>query len=153
MKKSDDYQKILFSSLNETARKTFILTIILWSLLALNTDYNYFNIFKDNLAKYFGKSIEKKREIAYGKEYYDFLVFAKEKLPKEPVKFGLISSYYAPHLQARIYLVPHIISDHKKKDVSYLLVFKPTQEQSTERYDFSPFAKLDNNRYIMKRTK
>jgi len=133
----------------ETAKRTLFLSIALWILLTLNADYNYFNIFKDNYSKYFGKTIEEKRAIAYGKDYYDFLVFAKEKLPKEPIKFGLLSSRYAASLQARIYLVPHILNDALSQS-SYLLVFYPDQKELAAEKGFSLLAKLNDNAYIMK---
>ena len=132
----------------ETAKRTLFLSIALWILLALNADYNYFNIFKDDYSKYFGKTIEQKRAIAYGKDYYDFLVFAKEKLPKAPIQFGLLSSRYAASLQARIYLVPHIFNDALSQS-SYLLVFHPDQKELAAQKGFSLLAKLNDNAYIL----
>lgn len=138
----------LNSSLSQTLQKSFILIITCWVLLALNSDYNFLKIFKDNHSKYFGKTIEQKRAVAYGKDYYDFLAFSKENLPKEPVKFGLLSLQYAASLQARIYLVPHVYAE---KDFPYLLVFNPGAEQKVDAAKYKSFAKLNNNAYILKR--
>jgi len=142
----------IYLAFAETAKRTLFLSIALWILLTLNADYNYFNIFKDNYSKYFGKTIEEKRAIAYGKDYYDFLVFAKEKLPKAPIKFGLLSSRYAASLQARIYLVPHIFNGALSQS-SYLLVFYPDKKELAAEKGFSLLAKLNDNAYIMKRMK
>ncbi len=151
MGKIKDPLNALNFSISETVRQTLILAIGLWTLLALNSDYNFFNIFKENYSKYFGKSIEQKRAIAYGKDYYNFLVFAKEKLPREPVEFGVVSSMFADHLHARIYLVPHVYTDNEEKDFPFLLVFKPAPEQLRVIKNYMLFAKRNENEYILKR--
>jgi len=124
-----------------------------WVLLGLNADYNYFNIFRDNFGKYFGRSIEQKHAIAYGQDYYDFLVFAKEKLPAEPVHFGVLSSRYAPDLQPRIFLVPHVLVEPTSAKVEYLLIFNPEPKQLASAKSFAPYAALNKNAYILKRKK
>jgi len=132
-------------------RSTIILMIGFWILLTLNADYNYCNLFKNNFSKYFGKSIEEKRAVAYGKEYYDFLVFAKEKLPEEPINYRLISAKYTADLQARIFLTPHIQADRNKEKVLYLLVYQPDIKQLAAIKGYYLFKKQKDNAYIMKR--
>lgn len=144
-------QKDLPNAYQTAIRPTIIVMLGFWILLTLNADHNYFNLFKKNFSKYYGKSIEEKRAIAYGKEYYDFLVFAREKLPKEPVNFGLISTKYTADLQARIFLVPHIFVDHNKDKVSYLLVYQPDKKQVAATKGYYLFKKQNSNAYIMKR--
>jgi len=122
-----------------------------WVLLGINADINYFNIFRDNFSKYFGKTIEEKHAIAYGKDYYDFLVFARDKLPAEPVHFGVLSSRYAPELQPRIFLVPHVLVEPTSSKAEYLLLFNPTPEQLATAKGFRSYAQLDKNAYILKR--
>lgn len=122
-----------------------------WVLLGLNADYNYFNIFRDNFGKYFGRSIEEKHAIAYGQDYYDFLVFAKEKLPAEPVHFGVLSSRYAPDLQPRIFLVPHVLVAPDSPKADYLLVFAPKPDQLAMAKGFRSYAQLDKSAYILKK--
>jgi hypothetical protein len=134
-------------------RRAIYFALAAWVLLAINADINYFNIFRENFAKYFGKSIEEKRAIAYGRDYYDFLVFARNKLPQTPVYFGAVSSRYAADLQARIYLVPHILTDPKSPQAAYLLIFHPGPKQLEQTTGFSPFARLNKNAYILKMTK
>lgn len=138
-------------SFENSIKKTFVLALAFWILLALNSDLNFFKIFKGNFSKYFGKTIEQKRAIAYGKDYYDFLVFAKEKLPKEPVEFGLLSSRYAASLQARIYLVPHVYIDNPDKDFLYLLLFHPSSDRTFEQKNYKTLTKLDEDKIILKR--
>jgi hypothetical protein len=130
-----------------------IATLIFWVLLALNTDYNYLKIFQDNYAKYFGKSIEQKRAVTYSQEYYDFLVFAKEKLSKEPVKFGTLSSLPFPQLQARIFLIPHVWTSNKTIDYPYLLVYRPSKNQSFDHNKYRLLAKRSDQELIYERIK
>lgn len=145
--------EMLASSFQNAARPTLILALCFWVLLALNTDINYYNIFKSNFAKYAGKSIEEKRALAYGQEYYDFLAFAKHNLPKKAVKFGILSSSFAPDLQARIYLVPHIFTREGEGDFTYLLVFHPRPDQKINLKQYQVHAKFKENEYILKKVK
>jgi hypothetical protein len=132
---------------------TIYFSLGVWILLGLSTYHNNFGILKDNFDKYFGKSIEIKRAIAYGKDYYDFLVFVRNKLPKKPVSFSILSSRYAPELQSRIFLVPHILVDPAKDNPEYLLIFNPEPKQLELTKKYCPYAKLNQNAYILTRTK
>ncbi|MFA6549550.1 MAG: hypothetical protein WCT39_06460 [Candidatus Margulisiibacteriota bacterium] len=135
----------------KATRNTFVFLVLLWGLLSLNTDFNYFSIGKTNYTRYFGKTIEAKRELSYGQDYYQFLLFAQNKLPKEPVKFALLSARYAAELQARIFLVPHYLISDLKKEFTYVLLFNPAPEQIASIKGFSLFARLNDKAYIMKR--
>ena len=137
--------------LAETAKKTLIFSLLLWVVLALNSNYNYFNIFKIDYSKYSGKNIEEKRSIAYGKELYDFLAFCKTALPKGPVTFGVLSTKYAPELQARIYLIPHAYSTGPMKDIPYFLVFYPSPDQAQTLKNYAVFARMNANAYIARK--
>jgi hypothetical protein len=150
-KKQKDSLKALSASFGKSLNYTILSILALWFILALNADYNYFNLFKDNFNKYFGRSIEDKRAIAYGRDYYEFLRFAKEKLPAEPAKFSVISSIYAPDLSSRIYLVPHVYTDPADKDLAYLLIFNPRPDQNYDKTNFTLFAKLNDNEYILRK--
>ncbi|PIS28291.1 hypothetical protein COT42_08565 [Candidatus Saganbacteria bacterium CG08_land_8_20_14_0_20_45_16] len=145
-------QTAVAQAFKQTARQTLILAIIFWLGLTLNSDYNFWQIFKDHLGRYAGKTLAQKRAVAYGQEYYDFLLFAQQKLPQKPVEFGLISSNYAPELQARIFLVPHIYTaDFQNQSCQYLLVFKPSQEQLATLKNYASYAILNPSAFIMKR--
>jgi len=124
-----------------------------WLLLGINANLNYFNIFKDNFSKYFGKTIEEKRAVAYGVNYYNFLEFVRKSLPAEPVKLSIISSLYAPDLQARIFLIPHILADPTDKSLQYLLIYHPSPDQKYDKKSFSLYAGLREDEYILKRIK
>ncbi|MBU0629966.1 MAG: hypothetical protein KKC80_03490 [Candidatus Margulisbacteria bacterium] len=133
------------------ATKTAFLTIIAaWLLLALNADYNYFSLFKDNYQKYFGKTIEQKHAEAYGEDYYEFLKFAAKTLPKKPVNFLIYSSINSPDLAGRLFLVPHVLAGDVNKKADYILVFYPTPDQIKQLQGLPVFARLDNNKYIVK---
>ena len=136
--------------LNSALKAALAFSLGLWIALALNSDLNYFNIFKSNL-KYAGHTLAEKREIAYGSDYYAFLDFAKQKLPPQPVKFAVLSSRYAPDLQARIFLVPHILSDLENKETNYILVFQPDPGQKIKANNLPIYAKLNENAYIVKK--
>ncbi len=139
-------------SLTKAAEKTFTIIILIWILLTLNANYNYFNIFKNNYTKYFGKSIENKHAKAYGRDYYDFLRFAKLKLPQKKATLGILSSLFAPGLQARIYLIPNVlISPEKNPD--YLLIFNQAKDQSYNKNMYKIHEKYKTGQYIVKRRK
>lgn len=143
---------IRFFSIRAAADKTFLVVIAAWILLTLNADYNYFNIFKDNYTKYFGKSIEKKRSEAYGRDYYEFLSFAKEKLPQSNATLSVLSSRYAPDLQARIYLIPNVyISPDKSPE--YLLVFYPGKDQTYDKGKYRMLAQYKDDQFLVARHK
>lgn len=144
-------QKDVSKAYKFAIRSTIILMIGFWILLTINADINYFGLFRKNFGKYFGKSIETKRSIAYGREYYDFLVFAKEKLPQNPVDFSIVSKRPAMDLQARIYLVPHIFVRYNETKPSYLLVYHPGHNQKEVMKGYKQFSKLNNNAYILKK--
>lgn len=135
-------------SLSLAGRQTLLAALGCWLLLAFNADLNYLNLFKANYAKYAGKTLEQKHQLAYGKDYYDFLVFAEAKLPRQPVQFSLISSKYAADLAARIRLVPHILVN---KPADYVLVFEPAAEQLTPYRNYTLAAKLNELSYILKK--
>ncbi|MFH1684179.1 MAG: hypothetical protein ABIA67_04780, partial [Candidatus Margulisiibacteriota bacterium] len=134
----------------ETAKLTLIVALGGWLFLAVNADLNYLGLFNANINKYFGKTLEQKHALVYDQAYYDFLSFAKEKLPVKPVRFGLFSSRYAPELAARIFLVPHILVDAKLESPEYLLVFQPSPEQQAEAKKRPLVAKLNEGAYITK---
>lgn len=143
----------LFFLLVRSVRSTMIILLACWTFLAFNSAYNFVNLFKDDFTKYFGKTIEQKRSVAYGQELYDFLVFAKKSLPAKPVEFQIVSSTYSPDLQGRIYLLPHIYSYSFDRKPDYLLVYKPSLEQLAKVKGFSLVARLNDNAYIVKRNK
>lgn len=145
--KKKDYA-LVSGIFKRSAKESFILIIVFWAFLALNTDINYFNIFKNDFI-YTGKSIEQKRSIAYGPDYYEFLSFAKRELPATPVKFAVLSTRYAPELQARIYLAPHVLT----AEADYLLLFYPDAGQIKITSGFKETAKLNANAYLMQRIK
>ncbi|MFH1387626.1 MAG: hypothetical protein ABIH50_08170 [bacterium] len=147
-KKKD--QAIFYSIFQESGKQTLFLAFFFWILLTFSSYFNYFNIFKDNFSKYFGKSIEAKREITYGKDFYKYLAFAKEKLPKKPVKFAFLSSRYAAELQARIYLIPHVLTRDISQEAEYLLFFQSDPNQHVNK-TFSFYAKFADGQYIMKK--
>ena len=140
---------------NNAFKNTIISSLVLWVLLTLNSDYNYFNILKDNYHKYFGKTIEQKRAVAYGLEYYDFLMFAKEHLPKEPVKFGLLDWSGNDRLQVtlrtRTLLIPHYYIENAERDYPFLLVYHPDPSSVWREKYYTLFAKYKDKEYIMKR--
>lgn len=151
-KRKKESQFDLQAAFKRTATATICLALSLWVLLALNADLNYYRIFETNFVKYFGRPIAEKRMASYGKAYYDFLLFAKENLPKEAVNFSVVSSLYAPDLTARIFLVPHVYVRQTDKDLQYLLVFHPAPDQKIDA-NFTPYAKFKDGEYILKRGK
>lgn len=152
-KNKKDKSNVWLNLFQTAGRWGIYFALVGWALLGVNADLNYLNISRDNYNKYFGRNIEQKRAIAYGQDYYDFLVFARDKLPAEPVYFGVLSSRYAADMQARISLVPHILDEPRAARVTYLLVFYPDAKQLDQLSGFTFFAGLDKNAYILKRTK
>ena len=144
---------VIRKTFHKAVRITLTGTIIFWIILSLNADYNFFNIFKNNLKPYFGKTIEGKRAVAYGVDFYEFLKFTKNQLPKKPVKFGLLTSNYAPFLQTRIYLFPHHYEENFSSPPPYLLIFRPTPTQTYNKNLHTPYAQLNDQAYILKRIK
>jgi len=131
-------------------KAAFIAILAAWILLTINSDYNFANLFKINYQKYYGKSLEQKHAEAYGQDYYAFLKFAAQKLPKTPVYFALYSSIPSSDLAARLFLVPHVYAGDTSRKPDYLLVFFPTPDQLKQLQGLPVFARLDNNKYIVK---
>jgi hypothetical protein len=153
IRKSKNYLKTLNLSLNEAANKSFVLIIISWLFLSLNSDYNYFSWFKHNNAKYLGKTMREKRIAAYGQELIEYLDFVREKLPQEPVLYNISTNYYAFEHKARILLYPphQSVEDPNDKFPPYTLVFYPKADYAYDTEKYVIFAKMDENKYILKR--
>jgi hypothetical protein len=147
--KSKDFYAVYLAA----GRWTICFALAAWFILTLNSYVNYISIARDNFGKYYGKSLAQKQAVAYGQDYYDFLAFAQVKLPKEPVYFGVISSRYMPDLQARILLIPHILTDPRSPNADYLLVINPEPKQLSQISGFAMFAKFNQNAFILKRTR
>lgn len=131
-------------------KAAFIAILAAWIMLTINSDYNFSNLFKINYQKYYGKNLEQKHAEAYGQDYYAFLKFAAQKLPKSPVYFALYSSIPSSDLAARLFLVPHIYAGDTSQKPDYLLVFFPTPDQLKQLQGLPVFARLDNNKFIVK---
>jgi hypothetical protein len=147
-----DPLKTLIQAYPKAFKQSLILMFSLWFLLAVNTDINYFNIFKSDMAVYGGKTLGQKRALIYGQDYYAFLTAAREKLPLKPAKFAIISSKYAADHQARIFLVPHVLTtDLNDKDLEYILAFHPPPAYTYYKNKFKFLIKFNADEYILRK--
>lgn len=136
------------SSFFSAGRYTLYFVFGCWFILGLNSYFNYVLITRDNFNKYYGKSLEEKRAVAYGQDLYRFLTFAKEALPQQPTNFAFIGSQAMSDLQARIILIPHRLVELKDAP-AYLLLFQ--SPNTTLPAGYVRYKAFDKNSSILRK--
>jgi hypothetical protein len=136
---------LLVSLIIKRPKFTVVSILILWVLLEMSSAVNNWLFFKRDL-RFFGKTLEQKRELQNVKDFYPFMKFAEKKIPSN-ASFTLLVNTKYPYSSERAgyYLYPR----EQKETADYLLVFdrKPGRD-ILRNYDL--IGKFRDGAYILK---
>ena len=137
---------IVISLLRRQPKFAIVLILALWLLLEASSTVNNWKHFKNDW-KFWGKSLEEKRELQNVKDFYLFLKFADQTLPADAT-FTLITEPKYPFSveRAAYYLYPR----KRSEQGAYLLLFDKLPNQQTAR-DYNLSATFREGAYIFKR--
>ena len=124
----------------------FIIWLALWVFFTARELFlknGHFYDYKELLSR----SLDGKRSYVTGDEFYKFLVFCNEKLPRGSIYewVGIEEGDLAKR-RAAYYLYPHL----EKKDAEFILIY---DKPGFGKDGYKPFAALDERRYLIKKEK
>lgn len=111
---------LLFSLILKRPKWTIFLILGLWVFLEIGSSINNWNFFQRDL-RFEGKSLEEKRILQNKKDFYQFMQFAKTKIPANASFYILANPkiYQYSKERAQYYLCPRKLDN---KNPNYLLV-------------------------------
>jgi hypothetical protein len=124
-------------------KAAFLLIIIFWIMVELNTLSNNWQYLKED-SKLLGKSLDEKRTIVNPGDFYSFILFCKEHLPAG-ARFDYRMLPIYGDIKARYYLYPR---EHEK-EAKFLLVYDREVVKELDKYEM--WKKFREGAFILRR--
>jgi len=139
-----------FSTLKKALSTTIIVALVLWIGLEARILMDQARVMSIDKKDYAGKALEEKRSQSILGDFYDFIRFFKERLPKGSLVSVIFPSVYFREMGA---YQGYPIRFTEKEGQEYLLVYYPNETQRkriNELKEYAPFLKFKDNQYIFK---
>jgi hypothetical protein len=137
-------KQALLATARQALYTTLIAAIVLAALLEVRLWGDYAQTARLDFNSLWGKTLDEKRALTTGGGFYDFMLFCHKALPAR-VDVSLIAPDPYPKNKGSYYLYPHRVVDQAE----YLLVY----DGNAETKGYSPFAKLNERAYILRKIK
>jgi hypothetical protein len=126
---------------------------IFWALLETSAFINQYNQLKQDFKIYDFKTLEEKRALAVGADFYDFLIFCQKVIPAKAKARALFSGSNAAYYEHRSKSILYPI-DLYSEPPEYIIVYQHEKDMHTlinEHKNYTLFKTYKKNAYILRR--